>query len=567
MITADYLLESLNEIGIRYIFCNLGTDHAPIIEAMAQWQSVGRKYPCVILCPHENVALAMATGFAQATGQGQAVLIHVDVGTANAAMGIINAFRTRIPVLLMAGKAPFAIHGELPGGRDNYIHFLQDSADMGGIVRPYVKWEYTLLSGVTVKETVRRAHSIMQSDPKGPVYLMLPREVLAETWCEEKITSFAADKYGPVPASGVEDSVIHEIANRLVSAENPILITAYSGRNLNSPLIIDELARLAGIKVFESHPSVLNVPRDSPCFFGFSPEQEIARADFGIMVDVDVPWIPMNHKESSDSYWVHIDVDVLKKDIPMWGFPAHMRIQGDSAKILLRLVKILKEDANIEQRAKVDRRLTAFAQASKEPHNEVPDTNDKRGIDPAFLCSELDKAILPDDIIVNETIRNSPTVLRQIKRTKPGTFLACGGSGLGYGGGAALGAKLANPSRTVIHLTGDGSFYFSNPSAVYEVSKRYGLPIFSVIFENGGWAAVKESTRLLYPDGISTRTNQFQALLDRQIAFEKIGEAAGFHGESVTDPEQVPEAIQRCLAAVKGGQSAILVAHLRGELC
>src|SRR5258708_18348288 len=114
------------------------------------------------------------------TGRGQGVVVHVDAGTANAAMGMHNLFRNRIPVLLLAGTAPFTSFGELTGSRDTYVHFIQQPMDQGSIVRPYSKWEYTLPSGVTVKETLRRAATIMHSEPKGPVYLMLPRETLTQ---------------------------------------------------------------------------------------------------------------------------------------------------------------------------------------------------------------------------------------------------------------------------------------------------------------------------------------------------------------------------------------------------
>ena len=105
--TAYYLLEGLNEIGIDYLFCNFGTDHAPIIEEMAHRREARRGMPSVVRCPHENTAAHMAAGYALVTGRGQGVLVHVDVGTANAANGMHNLFRSRLPVLLMAGKAPF----------------------------------------------------------------------------------------------------------------------------------------------------------------------------------------------------------------------------------------------------------------------------------------------------------------------------------------------------------------------------------------------------------------------------------------------------------------------------
>ena len=173
--TAHYFLEGLNELGIEYLFCNLGTDHAPLVEEMARWRKHGRRPPQVILCPHENVAIHMAAGYAMATGRGQGVMVHVDVGTANSAVGMHEPCRARTPALVMAGRAPFTSRGELTGSRDTYVHFVQEPFDQAGIVRPYVKWEYSLPVGVVAKEVLRRAHSVMQTDPRGPVYLMLPR--------------------------------------------------------------------------------------------------------------------------------------------------------------------------------------------------------------------------------------------------------------------------------------------------------------------------------------------------------------------------------------------------------
>ena len=120
---ADKLLDCLLSVGIDYVFANLGTDHVPIIEALARRRQDDRPSPEFILCPHENIAIHMALGYAASTGRGQAVMVHVDAGTANAAMGVQNAARTRLPVLLMAGKAPFDVQGAVAGGRRSLAAF------------------------------------------------------------------------------------------------------------------------------------------------------------------------------------------------------------------------------------------------------------------------------------------------------------------------------------------------------------------------------------------------------------------------------------------------------------
>src|SRR5262249_62108457 len=98
-----------------------------------------------------------------------------------------NLFRSRLPVALMAGRAPFTLYDELRGSRDTYVHFVQDPYDIANLVRSYVKWEYNLPSGVVVKQALRRGHALMQSDPAGPVYLTLPPQTPPHEWAEPPI--------------------------------------------------------------------------------------------------------------------------------------------------------------------------------------------------------------------------------------------------------------------------------------------------------------------------------------------------------------------------------------------
>src|SRR6266705_1927549 len=539
--TAHYFLEGLNDIGVEYLFSNFGTDHAPLIEEMARWKKDGRPYPKVLNCPHENTAMHMAAGFAMATGRGQAVMVHVDAGTANAAMAMHNARRGRLPLVLMAGKAPYTVRGELPGSRDNYVHFIQEPFDQSGIVRPYVKWEWTLPSGIMTKETLRRAHTVAHSDPMGPVYLMLPRETLAQTWDEGAMPPFPAERYGAVSAGTAETAAVEQVVAKLLSAKHPVMVASYAGRNLEAPALIEELARLAGIRVFEASPLYLNIARASPCFAGMMPA--IAEADVG----------------------PHIDVDVVKECFPIWGFASNVRLQGDSVLILRQLLEALRAKATPAFREAAAKRMEAIKRESDERRaglaKQAADKGKKGAIDPHYLCAEISKAIGDDAVVVNEGIRNGPVINAQIMRTRPGSAIGFAGGGLGSSSGTALGIKLAKPDATVVQMVGDGGFYFGNPSSVYAVSKQYKLPIFTVLFDNSGWSAVKEATLRVYPEGEAKATNEFNALLAPDIEFAKVCEAAGGYGERVIDPDAAPAAIRRCLKEVRGGRSALM--HVR----
>src|SRR5882762_2528744 len=472
--TAHYFLEALVDLGVDYIFANLGTDHVSLIEEMARWDKEGRKHPEMILCPHEIVAVHMAGGYALATGRAQAVFVHVDAGTANACMAIQNLFRYRLPVLLFAGRAPYTLHGELTGSRDSYVHFVQDPFDIASIVRPYVKWEYSLPSGVVVKEALARANAFMQSDPPGPVYMMLPRETLAEQWDDAAMPAYPASRYGSVHAGGIDPARVDAIAGQLMAAENPVAFTAYLGRKPRAVDVLDRLARTCGIRVAEFNSIDLNIPQDSPCFAGIDALPLLETADLGLLLDTDVPFIPQAAKRTETMKWIQIDIDPLKADFPMWGFATDMRIQADGA------------------------------------------------LGPAFVFATLNAKLSQDDIVINEAIRNGPILQEHITRTKPQSYVGLAGGGLGFSGGMALGLKLAQPDRRIVQVIGDGGFHFSSPDSVYAVAQQYQLPIFTVVLDNGGWQAVKSATQRVYPKGVA-------AAIDRCLAALDDGKAAVLH--------------------------------------
>jgi acetolactate synthase-1/2/3 large subunit len=564
--TSHYFLQGLTDTGIEYLFCNLGTDHAPIIEEMARWRSNGLRPPPTILCPHENVAVHMAGGYAWLTGRGQAVLVHVDAGTASAAMALHNLCRARTPALVMAGRAPFTLRGELPGSRDANVHFIQEPFDQAALVRPYVKWEYNLHSGIVAKEVLRRAHSVMHSDPMGPAYLTLPREVLSERWDEAAVRDFPAERYGPVRARGTDPATVTEIAERLLGAAYPILITRYAGRNAEFPALVDEFARFAGVRVFEAGALFLNIPHDSACYLGGAASAAVGLTDLGLLVDVDVPWIPVDTRENAATYWVHVDVDPLKEKMPVWGFPSHLRVQGDSRAILAQLFEHLKATASPRFREAAQARLAAIERESAARNAALARAAGEPGapgsISVEYLCAELGRALGPGDIVFNEAIRNAPAVANQIMRTLPGTMFGLPGGGLGFSGAAALGAKLARREALAVQICGDGSFYQCTPETVYAVAKHYELPIMTLVLDNSGWSAVKQATLRMYPQGEASRAGAFESVLAPEMDFAKVAQSAGAYGARIGHPGEVADAIRRCLAEVRSGRSALLHARV-----
>jgi acetolactate synthase-1/2/3 large subunit len=559
---ARHFLDGLADLDIQYVFANLGTDHVSLIEELARRARENLPHPQMLLCPHENVAVHMAAGYAALTGRGQAVMVHVDAGTANAVMGMHNMQRGRLPVMLIAGKAPYTLRGELPGSRDNYVHFVQDPFDIASLVRPYVKWEYSLPTGRIAPEVLRRGHSVMHSDPPGPVYLTLPREALAEEVAGQ-VQAFDAQRYGPVRLRGLDPTLADELAQRLMQAQSPVVITSYLGRKAEAVRALEDLALLCGIRVLEFMPSHMSISRSHPCFAGFDPAKGLEGADLGLMLDVDVPWLPKFVQPEPQTWWAHVDVDPIKQDFPMWGFATDWRAQADCAVALAQVAAVVRARADQAFHARVAERIASWGpartarRAAWEAAAASPGT--RGALSAAHVCAALGRALQAQDIVINEAVRNSPAVLSQIPRSLPLTLFGASGGGLGYGGGMALGARLACPDRRVVHVVGDGGFHFSNPDSVYATAQRYGLPVFTVVLDNGGWQAVKEAVLRVYPDGEAAQANEYQARLQGgPRRFEKVAEAFGGHGEYLDDPAQVDAAIARCLQAVDAGRSAVL---------
>jgi acetolactate synthase I/II/III large subunit len=209
-------LEALREAGIRYAFANLGSDHTGFIEAYSLAARLGTldQFPELVLCPHESVALSAAHGYAQLSGEPQAVLVHTDVGTQSLGGAIHNASRGRVPVLIFAGLSPMTQDGELRGTRTEHIHWLQDTMDQRGMLRGYVKHDQEIRTGRNVKQLVHRAVQLARSEPAGPVYLVAAREVMEE---ELPPQPAPGDWWAPVSPAALVPAVTDEIAAALPS--------------------------------------------------------------------------------------------------------------------------------------------------------------------------------------------------------------------------------------------------------------------------------------------------------------------------------------------------------------
>src|SRR5256714_2495401 len=265
---AEAYLALLAERGVEYLFANAGTDFAPIVEAYAKAAHTGFPAPKPLIATHENLALSMAHGYAVASGKVPAVMVHVSVGTANALCGVFNAARANVPILFTAGRSPLTEEG-LAGARDTYIHWAQEMFDQAGMLREMVKWDYELRNGAQLETVVDRALTLATSPPEGPVYLSLPREVLAEQLPGFSYESPARRVAASAPAP--DEAAIAAAVEILATAQHPLIITADAGRDRAAVPAVAEFAERVAVQVDEHPQRYLCLPPDDPFHLGYSP--------------------------------------------------------------------------------------------------------------------------------------------------------------------------------------------------------------------------------------------------------------------------------------------------------
>src|SRR5262249_42511680 len=190
---------------------------------------------------------------------------------------------------------------------------------------------------------------------------VLPREILTEAWSEDEMRSYPAERFGNAASSGADPKLVDQLADALLGAKSPILLTSYAGRTPGASEAIYRLAEFAGIRVFESN-MVSNVSHEAPCFGGFQAGPALAQADVGLMVDVDVPWFPRDTAPNEATFWAQIDVDVVKGGSPMWSFPSQLRLQGNSGRILDQVLEAMQQKATPAFRQAAAARVAQFGE-------------------------------------------------------------------------------------------------------------------------------------------------------------------------------------------------------------
>ncbi len=553
---AQGFLELLALREIDYFFANAGTDFASIVDGFARRETEAKKRPRPLAVPHEIPLVSMAHGYHLLTGKPQAAMVHVGVGTANSLGGIMAAARARIPILFCAGRTPITEEGH-SASRDAFIHWAQESFDQTAAVREFVKWDYELRTPSQLEAVVDRALAMAMTEPCGPVYLTLPREVLATSLGE---VTFGSKARYDLPTSCPDPARIQEAAGFIREARFPVIITSSAGRSPSAVQALVEVAEAGAMGVISFNPEYMNFPTSHQCHLGFSPAPFLEDADVILVLDCDVPWYPSKGKPGQAAVIITAGIDPLYSRYPMRSFPSDITIQGPTDLVLSALRQaILKTEEGRSERIEA-RRETLRSIHEKVTRSWKEDAFKgarEKPAGPEWVASCVNKILQDDTVLVNEPDNG----MKPFTGQRPGSYFSTPHQGyLGWGFGAALGVKLARPDSLVVATLGDGSYMFAVPSACHSLALAHGLPILVVVYNNQGWNAVRRSTRAVHPDGWAARTNNFPlSELPPGAAYEKICEAFGGYGERVEAPGDIEAALERAARVVREEKRQALV--------
>lgn len=557
---AEALLRVLRGMGVERIFASPGSEWAPVWEYLAKPYGSTDEVPVYISSRHEETAVAMASGYAKASGKLAAVMIHTTVGALHASMALRGALHERTPMVVLAGES--IAFGE-DRGPDLGHQWLRLLADVGGparLVERCVKWSLALNSAALLPATLQRACQLALAVPQGPAFVSIPMEFLFETMMTD-----------PPPAAGLADppaaspAALDALARVLAGAERPVILTEEAGRQVGAVGHVVALAERLGAPVLEGwHPAYVNFPRDHPLYGGAALSAQLAEtlkdADVVFLLATVAPWHPPSSAPGPRTRVVVLDDDPFRTAMPHWGYRADLVVAGDVERSLVMLLERLRDLVAPGSRAgALERWRAAHSRQREALRAEGRAAGAQDVIDTRWVARELNEVLPEGAVVVDETITHKLEIHRFLSRLAPGQFFAASYGGLGTGLGTALGVKAAAPEGTVVATIGDGAFNYNPVLAALGAGQEHGLPILIVLFDNGGYLSQKSGVPLHYPEGWAVRTNTF---VGTSIApspdYAAIARAFDGHGERVHEPREVRAALQRGLEAVARGRLAVI---------
>ena len=558
---AEAFVEVLNANGVECVFFNPGSAIAPIQVAFLKYRASGKRTPKLVLCLDESVAMAAAHGHYMVSGRPQVVMVHDELGTLQVGGAMHNVQWGRIPVILWAGKTP----------SDQRVDWQKKPFDICRTMRNCVKWDHMLDSGEDIHDILRQAFRTAFTEPCGPVYLSYPQEILTQEVDRATIPTLAP---AAISSAGAADAdSLNKAADILLAAENPLILAGYSSRYPESVALLVELAETLGAPVL-SGLTRMNFPTTHPLSAGIEDiggsrkaNPYIADADVLLVIDYDIPYVPAEGLPRPDAKIIHIDIDPLTQGRSLWQRGADVFIEADSREAIPALNKVIRQRLTPEKSARFRERFRKLETKHRKERNEWHtlgvNSSSQKPISPDWLGHCINEVVDEDTIIVNHVISHSASVTEQIERSQPGTLLGCAGGAIQWALGAALGAKVAAPDRTVVSLMTDGGFVWGCPTATLWSASSYRAPFLSVIFNNQSYGVIRGLVQRLSGTKLSDKV-AFEVGVDitPPPEYALVAQACGGYGRTVTDPDDVLPALKEAMSQVRKGKPAVVDVRL-----
>ena len=423
------------------------------------------------------------------------------------------------------------------------------------LVEPVTKWATQAANVHTLYEHVVRAGEFAQRTPMGPVYLNAPLEVMLQEWTPPE----SSRRVPPPPRTRASDADVEKIADLLIAANNPVIMTETAGRDPAAFAALIELAELFGIPV-GGRAAFANFPKDHPLHLGAGIQPFLKDADLVLLVGCRAPWYPPSHKPTSGTV-VAIDENPLKGTMVYQSLQADHYLEGAVATSLRLLVEAGKA-AGLGAGRHADRRAGWKSEhdrmvAAERAAEAGAAAKDGHGIDPLALAGALREAMPANATYVEETITHSGLLQQHLPWSEPQSFFRAGG-GLGQGLGTALGVKLGAGKRPVAALVGDGSFLYNPVVQALGASQGNDLPILIIVCNNGQYRAMQVGHRHHYPDGVAQEADIWHGVTIDGPDYAELGRPFGLPGQRVARAAELPGVIRNAMREVEGGKTAIL---------
>lgn len=539
----------LREWGVRHVFGNTGAYEAGFIDALVDYPDI--RY---VLGLHEGPVMAMADGYARVSGRPSFVNVHSITGAANALGMIVNAHADNSPVIVTAGLS--ASSGENLGVFTETFR-VESVADL------YTKLAFRASTPENLAESLRRAFRLAESPAPGPVFLGVASDVWSARVSEARLTprsrSFAASRIEPATSDLVQ------AASRLASARNPLLV---AGAELARWGGVPELVRIAdrlGAMVSgdtAASRSSLGFPQDHPLYLGLMREPVSSDSPIDVVVLAGASRLTLartGQRLIPDN--AHIIEIGVREDHLARGYPVDQLIFADAQKSLAGIASLL-DAAAIDSDLVATRRATNARRSEARRHRlreRLHAVFDEKPMAPERLLAELDKLIDRRAIIVTEGVSSDQIITDYLHVDAvhgDRTHLVSSGGSLGWGVGAAVGAKLAAPDRPVIAIVGDGSFQFGL-QALW-TAQRQRQPISVVVLNNRGYQANRWAIAGLEGRGAAAGKFIGVNIGDPDIDHVMIARGYGAAGERVTEANALADAFRRANAAAAKGRSYVI---------